>query len=66
LILFELLYRYEDAGDNRRLNLLDDSESLCLSKVLGYLERTLVEPFYKNYDELLNKAKAELKPQIED
>jgi hypothetical protein len=64
LVLFEWLYRREDArraDKNARKDDPDkaplDAEEIVLSGVLCLLEKELVEPFNPNYDDLVAAAR---------
>lgn len=59
LVLFELLARY---GENGSLGIEDPAEQQALLGVLAALERQLVTPLMSNYAELLETARAALRP----
>ncbi|CAN5288823.1 hypothetical protein BH20ACI2_BH20ACI2_26690 [soil metagenome] len=54
LVLFEFLSRYSDTDS---LTVEDQAEQVVLWKLCCCLERELVEPFQKNYGELLSNAR---------
>jgi len=58
LILFEFLSRF---SEDEELSIQDSSEKQSLLNLLALLERQLVEPFSKNYSELLENARKALK-----
>jgi hypothetical protein len=61
LVLFEWLSRTEEA----RFSIIEDpAEDEVLSRVQGQLETTLVEPFAQNYQDLLARARKEVKESI--
>lgn len=53
LVLFEFLSRF---GEENNLKIEDQSEERVLWNLCCDLEKVLVEPFQKNYRELLLKA----------
>jgi hypothetical protein len=57
LILFELL---ADFQRQTALPIKDNADRLALLRVHGALESTLVEPFSKEYDQILIAARARL------
>jgi hypothetical protein len=59
LVLFEFLSRSFDA--NSKFDIIDKAEEKVLSKILGNLESRLLEPFAKNYLDLLEKARSEIR-----
>jgi hypothetical protein len=68
LVLFEWLHRNEDREDSYttdRYEIFDPSDRAALWSLSGALERTLVEPFISNYAELVEAARAELRPRGE-
>jgi hypothetical protein len=58
LVLFEFLAKFDDTNT---LHMSDSSEAKVLLKLLGELESKLVEPFYPNYLEILEAARASLR-----
>ena len=60
LILFELLH---DFHRQPTLQIKDDAERLALARVHGALESTLVEPFSKDYAEIISAARRNLLQQ---
>ncbi|MHB1535664.1 MAG: hypothetical protein ACYC1D_13870 [Acidimicrobiales bacterium] len=66
LVLFEWLHRNEDHEDSfttDHYDIFDASDRVALASLSGALERILVEPFMSNYAELLEAARAELRPR---
>ena len=59
LVLFDCACRVEDLKKDQTI-MLDGGERGALIRLQGKLESILVEPFMKNYDELLRKAKKNL------
>jgi hypothetical protein len=57
LILFELL---ADFHNQPALELKDSAERLALVRLHGALQSTLVEPFSKDYDQLISDARSQL------
>ena len=57
LILFELLF---DFHRQPTLEIKDDAERLALVRMHGVLESTLVEPFSKDYGEIIGAARRNL------
>jgi len=58
LVLFEFVSRFTDV---ERLEIADRAEERVLWNVCGRLEKILVEPFRENYDDLLAKARDEVR-----
>ena len=58
LVLFHFLWRYTKVD---RLVIEDQAEQRVLWDLLATLERTLVEPFDRNFPELLQKARDEIR-----
>jgi hypothetical protein len=58
LVRFELLHRWEDAGEVGAA--LRPGEQTALWALSGGLERILVEPFEDRYPELVNEARQRL------
>ena len=58
LVLFEFLYRF---SDKEQLAIADQAEERVLWNIHGSLEQTLVEPFMRNYDELLEEARGQVR-----
>src|SRR6266403_310422 len=63
LILFELLF---DFYRQPTLEIKDDAQRLALVRVHGALESTLVEPFSKDYGEIISAARRDLLQQWGD
>jgi hypothetical protein len=63
LILFELLF---DFHTQPTLEIKDDAERLALIRMHGALESTLVEPFSKDYGEIISSARKDLLQQWGD
>ncbi len=63
LVLFELLAKFDQTNT---LRISDTSEAKVLLKLLGSLEKKLVEPFYPNYLDVLDAARASLRDTGED
>ena len=59
LVLFELLSKWFHEETEVSSN-VDEAEERVFSKILGYLERELAQPFVENYEELMEKAKTEI------
>ena len=57
LVLFELL---ADFHGQPVLEIKDNAERLSLVRIHGALESTLVEPFAKDYDQIIQAARAYL------
>jgi hypothetical protein len=57
LILFELL---ADFHSQPVLKFTDNTERMALVRLHGVLEKTLVEPFSKNYNQLIADARSHL------
>jgi hypothetical protein len=62
LVLFELLHRWEDSDFYERAD-LQPGEVTALWAISGRLESLLVEPFKKNYGDLVDQARQRLKDQ---
>ena len=60
LVLFELL---ADFYSQSKLDIPTAAERLALVRLHGALEKTLVEPFRKDYLTLINEARARLSAQ---
>lgn len=60
LVLFELL---ADFYSQPKLDIPTAAERLALVRLHGALEKTLVEPFRKDYLTLINEARARLSAQ---
>jgi hypothetical protein len=58
LVLFDFLTRFSDKG---MLEIEDQAEARVLWDMCCLLERQLVEPYLPNYDELLEKARDEVR-----
>lgn len=58
LILFDWLHRCEDEG--RVVQPAHESERTALFNLSALLERELVEPFQRNYAELVDRARVRL------
>jgi hypothetical protein len=58
LILFDLLKRWDGKGS--ALALQDDSERRVLLDLFSKLEESLVEPFLKDYDEIVERARKDM------
>ena len=58
LVLFELLHRWEDSGEIDTV--LMPGEQTALWALSGRLESILVEPFERNYRELVDFARQRL------
>jgi len=63
LILFELLANFYR---QTALQIKDDAERLALVRLQGALESTLVEPFAKDYREIISAARSALLRQWGD
>lgn len=61
LVLYALL---SDFYNQDALSINDASDRLALVRFAGALERTLVEPFQPDYNELLESARASLRLQF--
>ena len=57
LILFELL---ADFHSQPELRIADNADRLALIRIQGALEKTLIEPFSKEYKQLIERARASL------
>lgn len=57
LVLFEMLARSESDSDERQIRLEHVAERNALWALHAQLERTLVAPFQRNYDDLLAGAR---------
>jgi len=60
LVLFEFLSRYLDTD---KLEIEDQSEAQALWDLASLFEKELVEPFDKNYQDILAKARKVLKSE---
>ena len=58
LVLFELLFSYGDSDDARQLAVRHVAERNALWALSAQLEKKLVAPFRKDYQELLSAARA--------
>ncbi len=58
LVLFDLLHRWEDAGDVR--GKVETSEQAALWGLSAALESLLVEPFATNYQDLVRRSRQRL------
>jgi len=63
LILFELLFAFHRQP---ALEIKDDAQRLALLRVHGALESILVEPFSKDYEEIISAARRDLFQQWGD
>jgi hypothetical protein len=54
LVFFEWLARHDVADD---FPVIHPAEEKVLWRLLGFLESTLVEPFAKNYNEIIAEAR---------
>jgi len=63
LVLFELL---ADFHSQPMLRIADNAERLALVRFHGALEKALVEPFSREYRDILTRAKADLTRQWGD
>jgi hypothetical protein len=54
IVLFELLSRHSDTD---KLTIEDRAEDIVLWRMCGMLERTLVEPFDREYKSILSRAR---------
>lgn len=54
LVLFEFLSRYSDTD---KITFEDQAEQVALWNLQCLLESTLVEPFQKNYNQIIQKAR---------
>ena len=59
LVLFEFLARF---GQHGTLTIDDSAEQQALLNLLAELEQQLVEPLMSNYSELLETARAAVRP----
>jgi hypothetical protein len=57
LALFELLWEFHDQPS---LAIRDNAQRLALIRVVGALDKTLVEPFSPDYREILEEATRQL------
>jgi len=62
LVLFDMLHRFEKT---ERLDIQHPAEEQTLWGLSNLLERELVEPFMKDYDQILDQARARLRPDPE-
>jgi hypothetical protein len=60
LVLFELL---ADFHNQNAIETKGPAERLALARLHGALEKTLVEPFQSNYQEVIDQARAHLVDQ---
>ena len=58
LVLFDLLARNESVNE---FKIDDKSERMVLDNICSLLESLLEEPLAENYEDLLNKARANVK-----
>jgi hypothetical protein len=63
LVLFELLFSYGDSDDDRRLVLRHAAERNALWALSAQLEKVLVAPFQKDYQEVLSAARTRIEEQ---
>ena len=63
LVLFELLSRYGEQENCRVLAVKEAAERNVLWTLSAALEKQLVAPFQKNYEELLSSARARVEEQ---
>ena len=63
LVLFEFLARFND--EDRKELFEDQAEERVLWDIECLLEKQLVEPFRKDYKELIQKARNEVRDEIE-
>jgi len=61
IILFEFLSRFTE---KEVLEIADQSEERVLLNVLRDLEKTLVEPFVANYQEIVKKSRERIRDGI--
>jgi hypothetical protein len=62
LVLFDFMVRFERTG---QLSFDHLSEEMVLSKLQGFLERELSEPFRSDYYELVQQARREVSGDLE-
>jgi len=62
LVLFEFLTRFSNED---RLEIKDQAEARVLWDMCCVLEKQLVEPFMRNYDDLLEEARDEVRDKEE-
>lgn len=60
LVLFELLFPYGDVDDGRQLVIRHAAERSALWALSSQLEKTLVSPFQRDYQERLANARRRL------
>jgi hypothetical protein len=68
LVLFEWLHRNEDRDKSKSADyydIVDPAERTALWNLSCDLESALAEPFKSDYDQLVEAARAELRPQGE-
>jgi hypothetical protein len=68
LVLFEWLHRNEDRDESktaRYYDIVDSAERIALWNLSCDLESALAEPFSSEYKQLVEAARAELRPQDE-
>ncbi len=63
LVLFELLFAYGDSDDGRRLVVRHAAERNALWALSAQLEKGLVAPFQRDYQEVLAAARARVEEQ---
>jgi UDP-N-acetylglucosamine transferase subunit ALG13 len=63
LVLFELLSRYGENGNDRQLAVREAAERNVLWAISGILEKQLVAPLQKEYVDLLSAARARVEEQ---
>lgn len=63
LVLFEFLYRYSDTD---KLTIEDQAEQVALWGLCNSLESILVEPFQKNYGDLVASARDAIRHEAVD
>jgi hypothetical protein len=62
LVLFDMLHRFEET---EMLDIQHPAEEQALWGLSNLLERQLVEPFRHDYGEILDQARARLRPDPE-
>ena len=62
LVLFDFLWRFTEG---KRLVIEDQAEQRVLWDLLAMLEPILVEPFKRNYPELVQKARDDVRDSTE-
>ncbi len=63
LVLFDLLSGYADSDEGRTLSVRYAAERNALWSVSAQLEKKLVDPFRKDYQQLLASARARVEEQ---